>query len=303
MSEGTTSSIDTTGMAYDAWESRQAPWVPPTRSRELGKIFAALAKAQGMMRGAVKDKENPFYKSGYADLASVVEAVREPLATNEICFYHELGDSDGTGVTVTCILGHSSGQWLSSTVTIKPAKADAQGIGGAQTYGRRYTLVAITGLPQVDDDGNTASGASDKKPPKQLDDLTQDIARQMGGREVDPNTRKLANKAPANKAPANKGPANKGPTSKAPTKKAPAKKTNDSSAKARVINKEQVDALWAKAEQMTGGKGQRIAAPVVKFLLQRHELKKTADIPVALYEGIMQELADMDPPDMSSAQG
>lgn len=263
----------------EGWEPRPSVYAPPARSPELGKLFAALAKAQGMMRGAVKDQKNPFYKSDYADLASVCEAVREPLTTNELAFYHELHPSDGSTVTVTCVLGHSSGQYITSTVTLKPAKADAQGIGGAQTYGRRYTLCAITGLPQIDDDGNAASGVSDRPPAKQLNDLAEDIAQQTGGREVDPNTRKPKKKTPAKKAPAKRD-----------------KGDIPGYTEAGVINKKQVDALWLKAEQMTGNQGQETAAPVVKCLLERHKLSKTADVPAALYDQIMEELANIDQP-------
>ncbi len=51
-----------------------------TTSPEINELAAALAKAQGEMGGALKDSANPFFKSKYADLSSVWEACRAPLA-------------------------------------------------------------------------------------------------------------------------------------------------------------------------------------------------------------------------------
>ena len=50
---------------------------------------------------------------------------------------------------------HESGQWLKSEIRIPLTnKKDAQEIGSACTYGRRYGLTAMVGLAQIDDDGN-----------------------------------------------------------------------------------------------------------------------------------------------------
>lgn len=126
-------------------------------SESIKDLAAALAKAQGTMRHAAKDSVNPHFKSRYADLAGVIDAAREPLSANGLSFIQELG---GDGKTLTCrtILMHASGQWMASTLTIIPGKPDAQGIGSAATYARRYSLSAVLGIAsEDDDDGNAAS--------------------------------------------------------------------------------------------------------------------------------------------------
>jgi len=127
------------------------------QSNEIGALAEALAKAQGKITGALKDSANPFFKSKYADLASVWEACRDQLSANNISVIQTNGN-DGDRVTVTTILAHSSGQWIRGTCSAKPAKDDAQATGSVITYLRRYGLAAIVGVAQVDDDGEAASG-------------------------------------------------------------------------------------------------------------------------------------------------
>lgn len=127
------------------------------QSNELNELALALSKAQGKITGALKDSSNPFYKSKYADLASVWEACREHLSANGIAVLQTNGNSEER-VTVTTLLVHSSGQWVRGTCSAKPAKDDAQGIGSVITYLRRYGLAAIVGVAQVDDDGEAAVG-------------------------------------------------------------------------------------------------------------------------------------------------
>ena len=141
-------------------ETMKAPVVAQTvstRSEAINEIAAALAKAQGAMRGAVKDAKNPHFKSSYADLASVWEACREALSGNGIAVMQPTA-FDGQMVEVETILAHSSGQWVASVLRIRPMKPDAQGIGSAITYGRRYGLAAMVGVAPEDDDGEAAVG-------------------------------------------------------------------------------------------------------------------------------------------------
>lgn len=123
----------------------------------IAKLALALAKAQSMMRGAKKDSENPHFKSKYADLASVWDSAREPLTANELSVC-QLTEGGPDVVTITTILMHSSGESIQSSLTIRPAKPDAQGVGSAISYGRRYGLAAMVGVVSEDDDGNSASG-------------------------------------------------------------------------------------------------------------------------------------------------
>jgi len=125
-------------------------------SKELDKIFAALAKAQAQMTGAKKDNVNPFFKSKYADLNSCIEALRYPLSSNGLSII-QLPNAGITTVKLTTVLAHSSGQWISSVIELKPTKTDPQGHGSALSYARRYSIMSITGLASEDDDGNAAS--------------------------------------------------------------------------------------------------------------------------------------------------
>lgn len=128
----------------------------------IDKLVAALAKAQAEMRGAAKDSTNPHFRSKYADLASVVDAIRGPLTKHGIAFLQLTHPSDKNEVVIETMLAHESGQKISSILAIPVNKADAQGYGSALTYARRYALAAITGIAPEDDDGNAATTAAPK---------------------------------------------------------------------------------------------------------------------------------------------
>jgi hypothetical protein len=96
-----------------------APYRPPVsveweQSADCGELFAALSKAQGEMEGASKGKENPHFRSKYADLASVWDACRAYLAKNGLCIVQQ-PLSRGPLAGMRTMLGHSSGQWLAWT--------------------------------------------------------------------------------------------------------------------------------------------------------------------------------------------
>jgi hypothetical protein len=128
-------------------------------SEQIDALSAAMALAQGEMKPAIKDATNPHFKSKYADLSSVFEAVRGPFAKHGLSVWQELGNEAG-GVTVSTRVVHKSGQWVQFGPLFVPAsKQDAQGLGSAATYARRYGLAAALGVvADLDDDGNAASG-------------------------------------------------------------------------------------------------------------------------------------------------
>ena len=133
------------------------------KSDNINELATALAKAQGAMRFAIKDANNPFFKSKYADLSSVVEAIREALSGNGLSYMQHLHPSEKHEVCVETILLHASGQWIScGTLTVPVSKHDAQGFGSALTYARRYSLSAAVGVVADDDDGNAAAQAAPK---------------------------------------------------------------------------------------------------------------------------------------------
>lgn len=134
------------------------------KSESVAGLAAALAQAQGQMKGAIKDSANPFFKSKYADLASVVEAIRAAFSANGLSYIQTVEPSEKDEVRVETTLLHSSGEWISCGVLSLPvSKVDAQGYGSALTYARRYSLSAAVGVAPEDDDGNAASAAKPKK--------------------------------------------------------------------------------------------------------------------------------------------
>lgn len=129
------------------------------RSESIAELAKALAKAQGEVKGAAKDAANPFFKSKYADLASVIEAIRKPFSDNGLSFMQFARSADG-GVEIETLIMHGSGESVSDTLFLPCAKWDAQGIGSAITYGKRYGLQAMAGVPSEDDDGNAAAASA-----------------------------------------------------------------------------------------------------------------------------------------------
>lgn len=129
-----------------------------TQSDSISKIALALSKAQAKMTAAKRTAENPFFKSKYADLNSVWESLRGPLSEQELAVV-QTPIEDEKGIAIITTLAHSSGEWFRSKMYIAPKARDAQSIGSAITYARRYALSAITGAaPDDDDDGNGAVG-------------------------------------------------------------------------------------------------------------------------------------------------
>jgi hypothetical protein len=118
------------------------------------------------MGTAAKTKVNPHFGSKYADLASIMDAVREPLAANGLAVSQSVAN-DANGVSVTTTLLHESGETLVSEPCWLPVgKKDPQGYGSAITYARRYSLASLLGIvADEDDDGNAASGAGKLPPP------------------------------------------------------------------------------------------------------------------------------------------
>lgn len=129
-----------------------------TSSPTIGALAAALAKAQGAMRAAAKDAENPHFRSKYADLASVLDACREPLAANGLAVIQLPEDAGPGRVAIRTVLAHASGEYVATVVSAPLGQQTAQAIGSALTYLRRYSLSAVVGVAPDDDDGEAAMG-------------------------------------------------------------------------------------------------------------------------------------------------
>lgn len=128
------------------------------QSAEIGELAKALALAQADITGAVKTSVNPFYKSRYADLATIMDSCRGPLSKHGLAVIQTTDGTDGASVTILTTLAHGSGQWVRGKLVMRAEKTDPQTIGKCITYARRYALAAIVGVVSEDDDGNSASG-------------------------------------------------------------------------------------------------------------------------------------------------
>lgn len=123
---------------------------------ETTKLHVAMAKAFAAIEGATKDTNNPFFKTKYADLSSVVAAIKPALVANDLFFTQAMHERDG-GVCVETFVHHADGGSMSFGNLFVPAsKNDAQAYGSAQTYARRYSLQTAFGVCPDDDDGNAA---------------------------------------------------------------------------------------------------------------------------------------------------
>ncbi len=132
-------------------------------------LFTAMAMAFPAIEGAMKDSDNPGFKRDgkplrYADLSSVVMAIKPALSANKLFFAQITHEQQG-GVCVETIVCHESGERMSFGKLFVPAgKQDAQGYGSALTYARRYSLMTAFGVCPEDDDGNAAVAAPADKP-------------------------------------------------------------------------------------------------------------------------------------------
>lgn len=132
-------------------------------SETVAKLAEALAKAQGEMKNAPLNKVNPHFKSKYADLAAIRDAVTGPLAKHGIAVTQMTGTDDNGQFVLWTRLSHSSGEWLASAYPLHLGKP--QEMGSALTYARRYTLAAMAGLAaDEDDDANAAQDQNGKQP-------------------------------------------------------------------------------------------------------------------------------------------
>ena len=128
-----------------------------THSDQLDQIATALAKAQGAIEGAKKSALNPHFKSKYADLASVWDAIREPLSLHGLSIV-QVPNSDGARIGVETILMHASGQWIKGVMSVTAKDEGPQAAGSCISYLRRYALQSFAGVAPEDDDGNAAEG-------------------------------------------------------------------------------------------------------------------------------------------------
>jgi hypothetical protein len=143
-------------------------------SDTIKDLAEALCKAQSQMGGAVKDSANPFFKSSYADLTSVIKAIKQPFSDNGLS-YTQFPVHSESGVGVSTRLMHVSGQWVESEFVLPIVKQDPQAAGSAITYARRYALQSIAGIPTADDDAESSMLRSEKVKKDEYQDMVLDL--------------------------------------------------------------------------------------------------------------------------------
>ena len=132
-------------------------------SDDLNELFGAMAKAQGDMQNAIANQENPFFKSKYPDLATVIDVYRKPLSNHGLTFM-QWSLAEGKMLNW---LGHSSGQFIANVEELRiKDQNNPQAHGSSYSYLRRYTALGVMGLGKgtkelTDDDGSEGS-----KPPQ-----------------------------------------------------------------------------------------------------------------------------------------
>jgi hypothetical protein len=135
------------------------------KSNEINELAKGLILFHVKCEGIKKDAKNPFFKSTYASLPKIIEAITEPLAESGLALTMFPIDEN----SLYCLLMHTSGQWIEATYTMKPVKDTPQDKGSCITYARRYCISSILNLQiddiLADDDGNKASGKVEVKAP------------------------------------------------------------------------------------------------------------------------------------------
>lgn len=122
------------------------------KSESIAALAAALAQANLEMANPTFDKRNSHFNNGYASLAAVLNAIRQPLAKQGLSLVQTISSEPGLVIITTSLL-HKSGEWLSAEVAVAvPQNATAQAVGGATTYMRRYSALSMCGIAGDDDD-------------------------------------------------------------------------------------------------------------------------------------------------------
>lgn len=149
-------------------------------SKASPELFAAISVAQGKIENATKNAQNPHFRSNYADLAEVLNTVR-PVFSEEGLSLIQSTEFDGELVSVSTVIAHKLGGYITSRASCKPAKTDAQGVGAATTYLRRYSAAAIAGIAQEDDDGQSAAHNGKPKARQQADKTASPVVTPTSG--------------------------------------------------------------------------------------------------------------------------
>lgn len=153
------------------------------QSESVKALAAALAAAQAEMPSVPMNSVNPFLKNKFADLGAVIQSSRPVLAKHGLSLT-QFPVSDGDRVGVTTTLMHSSGEWMSQSVSLplseEKGKSAAQVAGSIVTYLRRYSWSSVLGLyADEDTDGHQPERKpAEKKEPEAKHEMTEGEKKQ-----------------------------------------------------------------------------------------------------------------------------
>jgi len=140
-------------------------------------IYQKLHLAKQSMGKVIKNATNPHLKRNYADINSIIDTVEPILLDHGLLLIQPIIDDK----VCTCIVDVETGKKVDCYLTLPPI-TDAQKLGGAVTYFRRYTLVSLLSLQAVDDDGHEASRAPKAKPSLDADKFAKALKAIADGR-------------------------------------------------------------------------------------------------------------------------
>lgn len=150
-----------------------------------GELLKGLAKFRAQIKQPKLDASNPFFKSSYLTLTGLITAIDEALKGTGLSYNQIIADNGQAAAVQTIITHESGGILITKPFTLRPTKADPQGIGSATTYARRYQLQALFGIAgEKDDDGNAASNPQQRN---------QQNNRQFNNRQNYNNNQKYSN--------------------------------------------------------------------------------------------------------------
>lgn len=136
-------------------------------SEQLNELFAAFAKAQGKFAKVKKTKTNEYFKNMHEGIDDIIDVIRQPLEENGLAVFQDVYTSAEGKDLLKTLISHSSGQWRSTAMILRPAKGDSHSFASCVTYMKRTMLKAVLGLAVTDDsdddDGNKASGRDVEK--------------------------------------------------------------------------------------------------------------------------------------------
>lgn len=136
------------------------------KSDEINELAKALAELQAVMKPVVFDSVNPYYKSKYASIGSMIESLKVEAPKRGIS-WSQFPVSEDSRIGADTIVMHTSGQWLSERFLLPMdvnSKNPIQEGGKAITYARRYALAAIFGMyADEDTDGQSVEQKREEK--------------------------------------------------------------------------------------------------------------------------------------------